>query len=90
MYGVSRDSVQSHEKFSHKYDLNMPLIADTEGTLCSAYDVLKEKNMYGKISVGIERTTIIIDSTGHIAKIFPKVKVEGHAEEVLEAVRALS
>lgn len=89
MYGVSRDSVKSHEKFAHKYGLTMPLIADTEGTMCSDYDVLKEKNMYGKISIGIERTTVIVDSEGKVAKIFPKVKVEGHAEDVFAAVQAL-
>jgi peroxiredoxin Q/BCP len=89
VYGVSRDSVASHEKFAHKYDLNMPLLADTNSEICEAYDVLKEKNMYGKISVGIVRTTFVIDRDGKIAKIYPKVKVEGHAEDVLEFVRSM-
>jgi len=89
VYGVSKDSVESHEKFARKYDLKMPLIADVDSTLCTAYGVLKEKNMYGKMVVGIERTTIIIGKDGRIAKVFPKVNVEGHAEEVLAAVRAM-
>lgn len=68
----------------------MPLLADTESVVCEAYDVLKEKNNFGKVSVGIERTTYIIDPEGKIAQIFPKVKVDGHAEAVLEAIHALS
>lgn len=90
IYGVSRDSVQSHQKFAKKYDLNMPLLADTEGEVCTAYDVLKEKNMYGKVHLGIERTTFVIGPDGHIVKVFPAVKAEGHAEEVLAFVRAMS
>lgn len=90
MYGISRDSIASHQKFANKYGLNMPLLADTESVVCEAYDVLKQKNNFGKVSVGIERTTYIIDPEGKIARVFPKVKVEGHAEAVLEAIHALS
>jgi len=68
----------------------MPLIADVDGVMCSAYDVLKEKTMYGKTSVGIVRTTVVIDKNGHIAKIFPNVKVDGHVEEVLQFVQAMA
>ena len=90
VYGVSRDSVASHQKFAQKYGLNMPLLADVDSKVCEAYDVLKEKNMYGKVSIGIERTTFVIDREGKIAKVFPRVKVDGHAEAVLEVVRSLA
>ena len=82
--GVSRDSVQSHEKFVAKHDLPFILLSDTEETVCKQYDVLKEKNMYGKKAIGIERSTIIIDETGMITKIFRKVRVPNHVEQVLE------
>jgi peroxiredoxin Q/BCP len=90
VYGVSKDPVESHKKFSQKYGLTMPLLADTNGEVCHAYGVLKEKSMFGKKIVGIERTTFVIDRDGKIAKIYPKVKVEGHAEEVLSFVQSLS
>ncbi|MBX5436017.1 MAG: thioredoxin-dependent thiol peroxidase [Alicyclobacillaceae bacterium] len=89
IYGVSRDSVESHAKFADKYDLTFPLLADVDGSVCRAYGVLKEKTMFGKTSLGIERTTFVIDREGKIAKIFPKVKVDGHADQVLKVVRAL-
>jgi thioredoxin-dependent peroxiredoxin len=89
VYGVSRDSISSHQQFAEKYGLNMPLLSDPEGTICEAYAVLKEKTMYGKKSVGIERTTFIVNQNGEIAVIYPKVKVDGHAEEVLAAVKAI-
>lgn len=82
--GVSRDSVQSHEKFVAKHDLPFILLSDTEETVCKQYDVLKEKNMYGKKAIGIERSTFIIDETGMITKIFRKVRVPNHVEQVLE------
>ena len=82
--GVSRDSVQSHEKFVAKRDLPFILLSDTEETVCKQYDVLKEKNMYGKKAIGIERSTFIIDETGMITKIFRKVRVPNHVEQVLE------
>ena len=82
--GVSRDSVQSHEKFVAKHDLPFILLSDTEETVCKQYDVLKEKNMYGKKAFGIERSTFIIDETGMITKIFRKVRVPNHVNQVLE------
>ncbi|WAH35733.1 thioredoxin-dependent thiol peroxidase [Alicyclobacillus dauci] len=89
IYGVSRDSAKSHLKFREKYGLNFPLIVDEDSQICEAYGVLKEKNMYGKTSIGIERTTFVIDRDGKIAAIFPKVKVDGHADEVIAQVREL-
>jgi thioredoxin-dependent peroxiredoxin len=90
VYGVSKDSLQSHDKFARKYELTMPLLADTNGEVCRAYGVLKEKSMFGKKVFGIERTTFVIDRDGNIAKIYPKVKVEGHAEAVLAFVQSLA
>lgn len=82
--GVSADSVESHKKFKIKYGLNFPLLSDPEREVIKKYDVWKEKNMYGKKSMGVERTTFVIDESGKIGHIFPRVKVEGHTEEVLE------
>ena len=82
--GVSEDSVTLHGKFRDKHELNFPLLSDEEGTVCEAYGVWQEKSMYGKKYMGIARTTFIIGTTGKIAKIFEKVKVKGHTEEVLE------
>lgn len=90
VYGVSRDDVRSHAKFRDKHGLNFPLLADPDGQICQAYDVLKEKNMYGRKTIGIERTTYVIDRDGVIAAVFPKVKVDGHAEEVLAKVREIA
>jgi thioredoxin-dependent peroxiredoxin len=90
VFGVSRDSVNSHQRFADKYELNFPLLADTEGKVCEAFGVLQEKNMFGKTGIGIVRTTYVIDANGNIAKVFPKVKVDGHVDEVLAAVRALA
>ncbi len=87
--GASADTVGQLEKFREKYNLNMPLLADPEKTMLAAYGVYKEKNMYGKKVMGIERTTFIIGKDGTIKKIFPKVKVEGHIEEVLKALAGL-
>ena len=84
--GVSADSVESHAKFRDKFDLNFPLLADTEKAIVNAYDVWKEKSMYGKKYMGIERTTFVIDGDGRISHIFPKVKVDAHYEEVLDAL----
>lgn len=81
--GVSTDSVESHKKFKEKYHLNFPLLSDADKKVVNAYGVWKEKNMYGKKYMGIERTTFIIDEDGEIKKIFPKVKVERHYDEVL-------
>lgn len=89
MIGVSPDSSASHAKFVGKYDLPFTLLADVDKTVCEAYGVWKEKSMYGRKYMGVERTTFVIDRDGRIARVFPKVKVPGHAEAVLEAVRAL-
>jgi len=83
--GVSADSVESHKKFKSKFDLNFPLLADKK--MIEAYGVWKEKSMYGKKYMGIERTTFVIDENGKIAHIFPKVKVDQHYDEVLEALK---
>ena len=84
--GVSPDPVKSHGKFRDKYELNFPLLSDEEKTVLSAYGVWQEKSMYGRKYFGVVRTTFIIDENGKIAKIFPKVKVAGHYEEVLAAL----
>lgn len=80
--GVSRDDEKSHKKFSEKYNLNFPLLSDKDGKVSKAYGVLVEKNMYGKKVLGIERSTFIINPEGKIAKIFRKVKVENHLQEI--------
>lgn len=87
--GISRDSVAMHDKFREKHALDIPLASDEEGSVCEDYGVWVEKKMYGKIFMGIERTTFLIDSEGRIAKIWRKVKVSGHASDVLDAARAL-
>ena len=84
--GVSADSVESHKKFKSKFDLNFPLLADTDKKIIEAYGVWKEKSMYGKKYMGIERTTFVIDEQGKIAHIFPKVKVQEHYDEVIDAL----
>jgi thioredoxin-dependent peroxiredoxin len=87
--GVSPDSAASHDKFKKKYGLGFALAADETKTTLEAYGVWAEKSMYGRKYMGVERTTILIDKTGKIARIWPKVKVPGHADEVLAAVQAL-
>ena len=81
--GVSRDNVAKHQKFIAKYDLNFSLLADEQGEVCQAYGTWVEKSMFGKKYMGIERATFLIDEQGKIAKIWPKVKVNGHADDVL-------
>jgi peroxiredoxin Q/BCP len=88
--GVSPDSVQSHRKFKQKYQLPFRLLADEGHHLADAFGVWKQKSMYGLKFMGIERTTVIIDRKGRVARIFPKVKVPGHVEEVEKAVRDLA
>lgn len=87
--GISKDSVASHDKFRDKQGLSVPLVSDADDETCEAYGVWKEKSMYGKKFFGIERSTFLIDGKGRIARVWRKVKVPGHAEEVLEAVKAL-
>ncbi|MGZ3417012.1 MAG: thioredoxin-dependent thiol peroxidase [Polyangiales bacterium] len=84
--GVSPDSVKSHQGFKTKHELNFPLVADPERTIANAYGVYREKNMYGKKTMGIERTTFVIDGKGKVAAIYPKVKVDGHVAAILEAL----
>src|SRR5579885_3096526 len=86
--GISRDTPAAQAKFRAKYDLPYPLLADVDEKVCKQFGVLKEKNMYGKKVMGIERTTFLIGPDQRLIKIFPKVKPEGHAEEVLEAIKA--
>ncbi len=81
--GVSPDSVSSHEKFAGKYDLSFPLVSDEKKALVKKYGVWKEKSLYGRKYMGVERTTFVIDELGKILHIFPKVKVDGHVAEVL-------
>jgi peroxiredoxin Q/BCP len=85
--GVSLDDVDSHRKFAEKYKLPFPLLADTDTKVSTAYGVYKEKNLYGKKSMGIERTTFVINRDGKIAKVFPRVKVDQHGDEVLAFLR---
>jgi peroxiredoxin Q/BCP len=89
IFGVSPDSVKSHQKFRKKYDLPYRLLVDEVHRLADAYGIWQEKKMYGVTYMGVVRTTVIIDREGRIAKIFPKVTVDGHVSEVAEAVKAL-
>ncbi len=87
--GVSRDSIRKHDNFRAKYDFPFHLISDADEKLCNAFEVLKEKSMYGRTHVGIERSTFVIDGAGVIRHAWRGVKVSEHADEVLAAVRAL-
>ena len=89
VYGISKDTVAKHERFITKHDLAVPLLSDEDGAVCEAYGTWVEKSMYGRSFMGIERATFLIDGTGTIRQIWRKVKVPGHAEAVLDAVRAL-
>ena len=86
VFGVSKDSVESHNKFICKYDYKVELLSDSEGALCDYFDVIKEKNMYGKKFMGIERSTFVIDAEGKIAKEFRKVSPPGHAQFILQQI----
>jgi peroxiredoxin Q/BCP len=88
--GVSRDSIKSHENFRTKQCFPFDLISDTEEKLCAIFDVIKEKNMYGKKVLGIERSTFLIDEQGILCNEWRKVKVDGHVKEVLQAVKNCS
>ena len=87
--GVSRDSVASHEKFRDKQNFPFDLVSDPDEKACQAYDVIKEKNMYGRKVIGIERSTFLIDAAGKLRQEWRKVRVKGHVDEVLEAAKAL-
>jgi thioredoxin-dependent peroxiredoxin len=87
--GVSADPVKAQDKFKAKYNLSIPLASDETHKMLEAYGVWGEKSMYGRKYLGITRLTVLIDGTGKIAQVWPKVSVDGHAEEVLEAAKAL-
>ena len=87
--GVSRDSVKSHDKFTEKEKLPFPLLSDEDERLCTLFDVIHEKSLYGRKYLGIERSTFLLDGTGILRREWRKVKVPGHAEEVLEAAKSL-
>ncbi|MFP4405315.1 peroxiredoxin [Rhodosalinus sp.] len=89
VFGISKDPIMSHDKFIAKHELTVPLLSDEGSDVSEKYGVWKEKSMYGKTFWGIERSTFLIDGEGRIARAWRKVKVPGHAEEVLEAARAL-
>ena len=87
--GVSRDSVKTHENFRNKHEFPFHLLSDTDEVMCKAYDVIKLKKLYGREYMGIERSIFLIDAQGKLIQEWRKVKVKGHIEEVLEAVKAL-
>ena len=87
--GVSRDSVKSHQRFKSKLEIPFTLLSDPDGAVCKKYGVIKEKSMFGKIGLGIVRSTFVIDKKGVVREVYRGVKVQGHVEEVLEAVRGL-
>jgi peroxiredoxin Q/BCP len=86
--GISRDSVDKHEKFIQKENYKVSLVSDADETACQWFDVIKEKNMYGKKVLGIERSTFLVGEDGKVEKVWRKVKVDGHAEEVLSFVKS--
>ena len=89
VFGVSRDSLKSHENFKAKFDFPFDLLSDSDEKLCSMFDVIKQKNMHGKKVRGIERSTFLIDADGKLRREWRKVKIAGHVDEVLEAIKAL-
>jgi len=89
VYGVSADSLKSHDNFTAKHELNFPLLSDPEHDMLTAYGVWAEKKNYGRTYMGIVRSTVLIAADGTLARIWPKVKVDGHADEVLAAVKEL-
>lgn len=87
--GISKDSPAQHEKFCARHGLGVALLSDVSGETCAAYGAWVEKRLYGRVSMGIERRSVLIDETGRVAQIWPKVKVAGHAEAVLAALHAM-
>lgn len=87
--GVSPDDVASHAKFRDKFELNFPLLADPEHKIAEAYGAWREKNMYGKVSMGVQRSTFLIDGDGKVAKVWKRVQVDGHDQQVIDALHAL-
>jgi len=86
--GISKDSIESHEKFAAKYDLNFPLLSDPKGTVLEKYEAWGEKKMYGRTFEGIIRSTVIVGPNGKVVEHFPKVRVKGHVDKVVEAIEA--
>jgi peroxiredoxin Q/BCP len=89
VFGVSPDDVASHEKFRDKFELNFPLLADEDHQVAEKYGAWREKNMYGKVSMGIQRSTFLIDAEGKVSKVWKKVSVDGHDQQVLDALKEL-
>ena len=89
VFGVSADDVASHVKFRDKFKLNFPLLADIDHAVAEKYGAWREKNMYGKVSMGIQRSTYLIDAAGKVAKVWKRVQVDGHDQKVLEALGEL-
>ncbi len=89
VFGISKDTVQKHDKFRAKHDLTVPLLSDADSEICELYGTWIEKSMYGRTFMGIERATFLVSGDGTLAQVWRKVKVPGHAEEVLEAVKSL-
>ncbi|MEX1040365.1 MAG: thioredoxin-dependent thiol peroxidase [Pirellulaceae bacterium] len=87
--GVSPDDAASHAKFRDKFELNFPLLVDAQHKVAEKYGAWREKNMYGKVSMGIQRSTFLIDQEGKVAKVWKRVKVEGHDQQVIDALKAL-
>ncbi len=87
--GISPDDIESHRKFKQKHELPYPLLVDEEHRLADEFGIWKEKSMYGLKYMGVERTTVIVDRDGRVARIFPNVKIPGHVQEVEQAVRSL-
>ena len=90
LFGISADSAESHAKFRDKYDLPFPLLADEKRTVCEKFGAWREKNLYGKKSMGIQRSTYVIDADGKVAKLWKRVKVDGHEQQVIDAIDGLS
>ncbi len=90
IFGISKDSIEKHEKFKKKHDLSVELISDVSGTICDSFSVWVEKSMYGKKYMGIERSTFLFDEELNLIKFWRKVKVKNHAKEVLESIKNLS
>ena len=90
VFGISPDTVESHVKFRDKFSLNFPLLADPDHAMADKYGAWREKNMYGKKSMGIQRSTDLIDADGKVAKLWKRVKVDGHDQQVIDALKELA
>lgn len=90
IYGISPDTVASHVKFRDKYELNFPLLADPDHEVAEKLGAWREKNMYGKVSMGVQRSTFLIDASGKVAKLWKRVSVDGHDQQVIDALKELA